>query len=632
MKKLVTAILLLVSLTSLCAQTPEMVEIPAGSFYMGSHGYGYHEDETPLHKVNITKPFLMGVKEVTNAEYELFDPRHAELRGKYGFSKEDDEAVVYVSWYDAMAYCKWLSEKEGKTYRLPTEAEWEYAAKAGSYANYVTGKYMHRPTMDKKQNRIRFHQDQTFPVVELKSWVEAGPNAFGLYDINGNVEEWCLDWYGPYVSGEQNDPVGYEDGEFKVTRGGSHSTEPEYCLNVNRLAALPHDRQYVTGFRVVCAEYPTTSPLNAETSVEKGVSQKIAKWKTVSTPYFGDIIQFVRQDKATIRMYGHNHQPDICWCPNGDLLAVWFSTDDERTREMKVVASRLKKGSNEWSAPMEFFKVPDRNMTGTSLYYDVKSDALLHLNGVEATGWWRNLAVCMRKSYDNGATWTKAEIVLPEHTTGHQLIAGASRLKDGRLMQVCDATPAMSGGSVIYFSSDEGKTWECPCERNILGIHAGVVELNDGRLFAFGRGASVKDASGNDRMPISISEDGGKTWDYLPSPFCVLAGGQRLVLMRLQEGPLMLASFENDQESRNGMFVSLSYDEGATWTEKVFIYNGVDAFMDGGGWTGFFNLDSMHSEPKGYMAATQSPDGIIHLISSKNHYRFNMAWIESQLR
>jgi sulfatase modifying factor 1 len=115
----------------------EFVRLVPGSFMMGQQ-QGSHWDERPVHKVTIAEPFYMGVTEVTNAQYERFDPTHHALRGKYSLSNDDDDAVVFVAWYDAVAFCNWLSKAEGKTYRLPTEAEWEYACRAGTTTAYHT--------------------------------------------------------------------------------------------------------------------------------------------------------------------------------------------------------------------------------------------------------------------------------------------------------------------------------------------------------------------------------------------------------------------------------------------------------------------------------------------------------------
>jgi len=173
-------------------------------------------DEKPVHKVTITRPFYMGICEVTNLQYELFDRGHAMLRGKNGLSKEDDEAVIYVSWYDAQAFCRWLSDKEGLPYRVPTEAEWEYACRAGTTTNYYTGDVLPKEYENKPGNSC---------LVKTKITVgKTPPNSWGLYDMHGNVEEWCYDWYGPYQKKTQKDPVGYVDGDFRVTRGGSYGT------------------------------------------------------------------------------------------------------------------------------------------------------------------------------------------------------------------------------------------------------------------------------------------------------------------------------------------------------------------------------------------------------------------------
>ena len=146
---------------------------------------------------------------------------------------------------------------------------------------------------------------------------------------------------------------------------------------------------------------------------------------------------------------------------------------------------------------------------------------------------------------------------------------------------------------------------------------------------------------------MSISDDMGKSWKYSATSLPYIDGGQRLVLMRLNEGPLLLVSFTDhplrtpikergmlfkDKEGKDyigsGMYAALSYDEGKTWTVKKLITDGVYRFLNGGAWTGFFEMDGHRAEPRGYLAGTQTPDNMIHIVSSRLHYRFNLSWIE----
>lgn len=632
----------------------QFARIPAGSFHMGSHGLGEDYDEAPIHPVTITKTFLMGTTEVTNAQYEQFDPSHKKLRGKYGLSKEDDEAVIFVNYQEAEAFCKWLSDKEGKTYRLPTEAEWEYACRAGSYWNFWMDDGLHAVYHKNQQNV--WGTDSTINLEVGK----APPNPFGLYDMHGNVEEWCSDWYGPYEAFPQTDPVGRADGLYKVTRGGSHSTPERFLRSANRLAMIPEDKHWMTGFRVVRADMPQTRPLPAiEPASQENISQQKYKWTTpLKTSFFADPLVYVKTPDCSshVPFYKHNHCPAISWCDNGDLLAIWFTCDEESGREMVILESRLKQGATEWSEPREFFKVPDRNVTGSSLLNN--DGTLIHMNGVEAAGTWETLAMVMRTSKDNGATWSRPHLIAPEHARRHQVIAGSSKTKEGWLIQAADATPRSNGGTALHLSKDNGLTWEDMGKTNpgtfkagasggtIAGIHAGVVQLSDGRLMALGRGDGIVDKDGLERMPMSLSEDNGRTWTYSASEFPPIDGGQRLVLMRLNEGPLLLVSFTNhpfrlknglngmsfkDKDGREytgyGMYAALSFDEGKTWPVKKLLTDGKSRFMDGGAWTGFFDMDPTHAEPRGYLAATQTPDQIIHLLSSRNHYRFNLQWL-----
>jgi|APSaa5957512622_1039677.scaffolds.fasta_scaffold04152_3 formylglycine-generating enzyme len=479
----------------------ELVEIPAGSFAMGQTEGG-DDDERPVHQVIISRPFAMTTTPVTNAQYECFDPQHRNLRGKRELSRKDDEAAIFVSWHDAVRFCAWLSESEGKPYRLPTEAEWEYACRAGTRTTFHTG--------DELPEAYHRHQEGDWHPTPVSLEVGQTPaNPFGLVDMHGLVEEWCHDWYGPYASDPQTDPVGRTTGTFKVTRGGSHNADLPYLRSANRLATLPEDSHWLIGFRVVQADLPSTEPLPAASPPlhMTDVQQESFNWTPASAidePLFIDPIPFVRKPEpaSATPFFPHNHCPSITWCPNGDLLAIWFSTIKETGREMTILSSRLRAGSDAWEPASEFFKAADRNMTGSSLFHD-GSGTIYHANGLEAAGHWANLALVIRSSRDSGATWSIPSLANPEHQPRNQVISGMSSTPEGWLIQPCDAVYGGSGGTAIHISRDRGQTWTDPGADTpkpdfqgntpgctIAGIHAGVVTLKDGSLLAFGRGDS----------------------------------------------------------------------------------------------------------------------------------------------
>ncbi|MBE0536505.1 MAG: SUMF1/EgtB/PvdO family nonheme iron enzyme [Phycisphaerae bacterium] len=622
----------------------KLVRVEPGTFLMGQQEGGDF-DERPVHRVTLSRGFWMGVTEVTNAQYEQFDPAHKAMRGIHGISTEDDEPVVHVCWHDAVRFCKWLSKREGRPCRLPTEAEWEYACRAGTETPYSTGTQL--------PAAWRRNQKQLWDPAPIKLTVSQSPaNAWGLHDMHGNVEEWCSDWYGPYEPGDQTDPAGCANGDFKVTRGGSYSTTLEYLRSANRMGTLPDDKHWLIGFRIVVAEYPSTPPVGDPEKAlwAQDVSQSPSAWTQPAgrQPHFFGPVDYVKIPPGSNGpLYSkHNHCPAITACPNGDLLAVWYSTNTEPGRELTVLASRLRHGSNVWQPASVFWDAPDRNDHGNEVWWDGK-DTLYHFNGLGTDGTWGKLALVMRTSTDNGATWSAARLINPEHGLRNQVISGAVRTAGGDLIVKCDAVTGGSGGTAVHVSSDGGQTWGDPglgrptprfadgqAGAWIAGIHAGLVQLADGNLMALGRGDSI-----NGRMPMSLSTDMGRTWTYSASEFTPISSGQRLVLMRLREGPIVLLSFTDaskglvitDASGRDrqafGLFAALSFDEGKTWPTKKLITPGGSATLDGGAWTRTFTLDDTHAEPKGYLAATQTPDGMIHLISSRLYYRFNMAWL-----
>jgi formylglycine-generating enzyme required for sulfatase activity len=151
--------------------------------------------------------------------------------------------ITGVSWNDAKAYCEWLSQKTGKTYRLPTEAEWEYAARGGSKS--VGYKYSGSNNIDEVAWYDGNSGSKTHPVGQKKA------NELGIYDMSGNVWEWCGDWYGSYSSSSQTNPIGAASGSNRVFRGGSWYFIAIYCRSANRDDSTPDTRNGSIGFRLV---------------------------------------------------------------------------------------------------------------------------------------------------------------------------------------------------------------------------------------------------------------------------------------------------------------------------------------------------------------------------------------------
>ena len=605
----------------------EMLAIPAGSFRRGSADGNF--DEKPIHNVTINRPFYMSTCEVTNAQYEQFDPDHG-LIDHRGFSHEPNEAVIFVSWHDANRFCQWLSREDGRTYRLPTEAEWEYACRAGTTTAYNTGD-------DLPEQYHKNQRETTGPDPVGLDIGRTGPNLWGLCDMHGNVEEWCHDWYGPYVLDDQTDPVGYVDGDFRVTRGGSHSTPVRYLRSANRMGTLPKDKHWLVGFRVVSADLPTTEPLaepppeRHQTDVSQQTPPDIGQGPDPSIPHFNGPRKYVNIPPGSNGpLYSrHNHDPAIIDCPNGDLLAIWYSTLREKDRELSVAASRLRYRTDQWEQASLFWDAPDRNDHCPAMWVD-ETGKIYHFAGLADAATWGALAVVMRTSTDNGATWSRARLIVPTHANRHMPVESVFRTSGGAIVLPCDANP----GTAIWLSDDDAQTWYDP-GGTIAGIHAGVVELTDGRLIAFGRGDNI-DGS----MPTSISSDMGRNWEYFPSEFPPVSGGQRVVLRRLREGPILFVSFTSQSSGMvinakhvYGMFAALSFNDGQTWPiKKLVTAGGPGRELDGGGNTGKFVMDDTHAEPRGYLAATQTPDGVIHLISSALHYEFNLEWLAEHSR
>jgi len=236
----------------------EFVYIPAGEFMMGSplNEKRRNYDEGPQHRVKISDGFWMGVYEVTNAQYQQF-VKESNYNGKRESNANylrhillddkrteagSDYPVRWVSWNNACAFFEWLSVKEGKTYRLPTEAEWEYACRAG------------RTTELDIRDHGLFLESSGGRASGMRGTHSVGrnkPNSFGLYDMFDNVKEWCQDWYGSYSDTTEVDPKGPISGDARVVRGDYSGDIISYRC-AKRLCHPPDKPDFKIGFRVVC--------------------------------------------------------------------------------------------------------------------------------------------------------------------------------------------------------------------------------------------------------------------------------------------------------------------------------------------------------------------------------------------
>jgi len=220
--------------------------IPPGRFQMGSpRNEEWHQSPEVLHRVTLTKPFYMGSTEVTQAQWKA-------LMGKNpSFEIGDALPVETVTWKAAKEFCDKLSEKEGKRYRLATEAEWEFACRAGTTTPFYTGKTISTDQANYDGNRTYAGGKKG---VFRESTVEAGslpPNPWGLHEMHGNVWEWCADWYGEYPKVAVRDPSGPKTGERRVSRGGCWINFPAVCRSANRGGMKPVSWNFHTGFRIV---------------------------------------------------------------------------------------------------------------------------------------------------------------------------------------------------------------------------------------------------------------------------------------------------------------------------------------------------------------------------------------------
>jgi len=226
----------------------KLVLIPAGTFMMGSppDEKDRSANESPQHQVRISKPFYMAITPVTQKQWKAVMVQFPTANGKF-VQLNDENAMAMISWADANEFCRRLSAKTRQTVKLPTEAQWEYACRAGSQTRYYFGD---DPDLSALPDHAWFDKNiasEQYPhrVAQKK------PNAWGLYDMHGNVNQWCSDYLGTYPIRPVTDPPGPATGTFRVFRGGSFMTDSKLCRDAARNRNKPTVRIIDNGLRII---------------------------------------------------------------------------------------------------------------------------------------------------------------------------------------------------------------------------------------------------------------------------------------------------------------------------------------------------------------------------------------------
>lgn len=626
-----------------------MVYVAPDTFKMGGGDWTERPEGLPVHPVRLTEGFFISEEPV---KFSLFEQFYREVHGCEPDITEWKGYAQGVSWFEAADFCRWTGALEGAACRLPTEAEWEYAAR----------------------NSGRFGLDR-------------------MCDLH--MREWCFDWYEDYPETETENPEGAVSGLFKSVRGGFLDSPARY--NVFPLepwtrGSLPpgyrHDPEdrnnpfgrHNIGFRLVFGRIPKPAgpqPMPLVCLNVHQLSEEPAQRKAPQKPYFRKRYLFpVPPDNAApeeIRGVGlpalfrhHNHSPALCAAKNGDLIFTVYSSYHEYDAGVGLLGCRLRFGSDQWDMPDLFINPVGVNDHAPNLFTD-EDGTICHFWG------WQELPDSYPFQYivskDNGATWSgvkfpkfknKAERVV------RQPVNTCIRAKDGTFYMVSDASAAPC--SVLWRSRDGMKTWENPAGRT-AGRHSSAVELSDGRLLAMGG----KNSNLDGYMPFAVSGDRGDTWTVGKTPFPALGSGQRPCIIRLQSGKLFFCGdFQDKKGNRpDGTIRSdgMNGPGGKIGSDGMLCSRGTDGSdeplrpgeMNGSGSTAQSGCYAAWSEDEGenwtitrlwgtakrkknpelfggadtlgYSVCRQTPDGMIHVVTSNNHpllhLEFNEAWLLS---
>lgn len=606
---------------------PELVRIPSSTFTMGAdaqalpaavtNGFGVMSnrpvhggfDEYPAHKVTLAQGFAIAKHLVSVAEFQQFDP-------SYKPAAAYPDYAAGISYERAVAYCSWLSKKLGKPYRLPTEAEWEYTARAGTQTPFFTGDTPPEPGQ---------------------------ANPWGVV-IGEGTPEWVADWYGPYAAAAQTDPTGPSHGDFRVVRGGGldfrkskpdevvPAMAPYFARSANRASMAPSfaSAEGNIGFRIVQAPLSTSHPSPAPqlffaTDV-KQTPVGLTAGPDASKPFYRTHELFPNLNGKSMPDVGwriglapglgiNYHNSAVQVLANGDVVAAYYNTPEkEDDPDQTLLIMRRRAGAEDWDIPEPWPYFADAACAAPVFWNDHGKLWLFwgfpRLIGAPPFAY--------IQSTDNGASWGAVEF--PHFTAPigryiSQPINSIVRAKDGTIYIPTDSTGRDADGnssiSAVWATHDEGKTWYDTGGRT-AGRHTTLVIARNGDLLGFGGKNSAIDG----HMPLATSTDGGKTWHKSATIFDTLWSGERPSVNRLASGRLFFVADYNPTRQKHihkdGAYVALSDDDGKTWKQKRL---------------------PADIATVGYVTATQGPDGIIHIVTSKNTVNYeielNEAWVLS---
>ena len=232
-------------------QGPQLVVVPAGHYRMGDHSGRGNHNERPLLPVEINRAFAIGRYEISFTDWQHYAAAtRTAMPDNEGWGLSAQRPVIHVSWHQALGYCQWLSKVTGQRYRLPTEAEWEYAARAGRDSYYWWGEQLDSPETQPRAHcrgcaTSRLIQNKTERVGQFAA------NAFGLHDTAGNVWEWTASRFASPFDGSEQRIASLLDKSPRVVRGGAWNSGPSYLRTSQRDMKQPQHKDYALGFRVL---------------------------------------------------------------------------------------------------------------------------------------------------------------------------------------------------------------------------------------------------------------------------------------------------------------------------------------------------------------------------------------------